>query len=87
MKDDCRFLKNGRCFKRDGRTRCNRSNESWFDSELYICEIDDVCEKSSIFGNRYFAITEEHLEKLKAGKVLYYVDEYGAFIVLKPESV
>ena len=83
---DCDLLKeNGRCKKSENGMLCKNkcSNPSWFDDELKVCEVDEVCRKNSIFGNDYFAITEEDIELLRQGKVLYSVDEYGTFIMLK----
>ena len=86
---DCDLLKdNGRCAKSYNRMLCKncRSDPSWFDDAFDVCDVDEVCRKSSVFGNKFFAITEEDIKLLKQGKVLYYVDEYGAFIMLKGEE-
>ena len=82
------ITKSGGCGKFDARHKCKdcRSNRSWFDDKLNVCPVWNVCEKASIFGNRYYKITKEQLEALKAGMVLYDVDEYGTFIVLEQEE-
>ena len=89
MKEFCDLRKdNGVCTKVRGNKKCKNcySDESWFDYRFDICEIDEVCRKDSIFGNAYFKITKKQLEALKAGKVLYWVDEYGTFIILEQED-
>lgn len=50
---------------------------------MEIIEPDEICRKSSLFGNYYLSITEKELEALKSGKVLFTIDEYGVFIGLK----
>ena len=79
---------NGRCGKRDKRYKCKPSTIEWFNDvdEMNLCEIDQVCRNTSIFGNYYFKITNEHIEQLRKGKVIYHRDEYGMFIVLEMES-
>ena len=71
------------CTKYGTGCKCSPSEIDWFDEPMQVCEIDEACRKGSIFGNYYFTITEEQLEALKDGKVLYVVDEYGMFIALE----
>ena len=75
----------GRCRKSTDLRACAKceSKAWWFDEELKVCEVDEVCRKDSIFGNSYYRITEEQLELLRQGKVLYDIDEYGTFIMLE----
>ena len=81
---ECDLYSLGKCRKLDGRQKCRPSNESWFDDpdKLEVIEVDEVCRKSSIFGNAFFKITKEQLQALSEGKVLFNRDEYGTFIAL-----
>lgn len=78
----------GRCTKYYSNSICENSISSRkdFREEFSVCDIDETCQKESIYGNRYFKIGKEELAALISGKVLYYVDEYGMFIVLKEEG-
>ena len=57
-----------------------------FDPFLEVCDVEEVCQKTSIWGNDLILINKEQLELLKAGRVLYTVDEYGTFIMLEEEA-
>lgn len=83
----CRFLlPNGRC-EFDKRKKCNFDpDELEYTDSLFAIDPEEVCGRSSIYGNRYVEITADDIEELKAGKVLCYVDEYGIFIKLKAED-
>lgn len=63
---------------------CEPSDASWLDQRMETCEMNQMCRHSSIFGNCYFYLTDEDIEALKSGKVLFYVDEYGVFIGYEP---
>lgn len=56
------------------------------ENKLDQCEIDQVCRKCSIFGNDLIVITDEDIEALKNGKVLYKVGEYGLFLAYKKDE-
>ena len=77
--------KNGRCRKFGEKSICARSvsTPEWFEDKLNECEIKRVCRLGSIFGNSFYIITDEQLEALKAGKVLFDVGEYGTFLMLE----
>lgn len=62
--------------------KVKKANREWFDEELEIIDMKDVYDKQSIFGNDFFRITDEHINALKNGKVLYKLGEYGTFIIL-----
>lgn len=83
----CDLYSNGHCKKYHKSRLCknSRSDASWFTDELEVCDVGDACRNGSIFGNAFFAITPEQLELLKQGRVLYNLDEYGTFIMLKKE--
>lgn len=86
---ECKYRnERGRCTKHHTTTKCENyiSSLKDFREEFSVCDIDESCQKESIFGNRYFKIGKEDIEALKEGKVLYYVDEYGTFIALKEEG-
>lgn len=59
------------------------------DFEAHIlrqCEIDQVANKCSIFGNDFICLTDEDIEALKNNKVLYTVGEYGLFLAYRKEK-
>lgn len=62
--------------------KVKKANREWFDEELEIIDMEEVYDKQSIFGNAFFRITDEQLDALKHGKVLYERGEYGIFIIL-----
>lgn len=85
-KKECVFWNNEECEKYSGfgkRTECKKFDIRDFDRGLYDIDMIEVCKESSIYGNRYFSITEENIEALRAGKVLCSIDEYGMFIALR----
>lgn len=88
--ENCDLLtKTGECKKYGAsRQKCkyNVSSIEWFDEQFGTCEIDEVCRRASIFGNSYYVISKEDLDDLRAGKVLFSVDEYGTFIILEADS-
>jgi hypothetical protein len=55
-----------------------------FDGKFGACEIKDVGEKDTC-GDFLYVLTDEDIEKLKIGKVLFDLvnDEYGVFIAYK----
>lgn len=58
-----------------------------FDEEMDVCELNEVREIQSCWGNSYLHITEEEIKALQEGKVLHHNDgEYGTFIVLWKEG-
>ena len=79
----------GRCKKFGSPLRkCENcmAKESWFMDTFKTCDMENVCRRTSIFGNSYYEITEEDIEALRQGKVLYDIDEYGTFIRLESRS-
>lgn len=57
-----------------------------FDEDMGVCEMHEVKDCQSRWGNSYCYITEEQIEQLKNGKVLWNCDgEYCTFIVLRKE--
>lgn len=81
--NNCDLLINNRCTKYRKNGKCQPSSLEWCDEEMKVIEADQMCRYASIFGNNYFYITEEQIEALKSGKVLYDGGEYGTFICLK----
>ncbi len=49
-------------------------------------DAETVCASGSLWGNFHFAITDQQIEDLKAGKVLYFLEEYGIFIAREGET-
>lgn len=47
---------------------------------LKRCTMEEVYDKQSIFGNDFFLLTDDDIEALKNGSVLYFVEEYGLFL-------
>ena len=60
--------------------------EPVFEDELSSIAPEEIEKNSSLFGNFCFGVTAEQLEELKAGRVLFYTDEYGIFIALVDEA-
>ena len=57
-----------------------------FDENVEMVTVKEVNDVRSRWGNSYCYITEEQVEKLKQGMVVWHDDgEYGTFIVLKEE--
>lgn len=81
--EDCEFYKDGGCVKFRNRRKCKPATMEWFDEEFAVIEMSAVCRNSSIFGNSYFVITDEEIEALKNGKVLFMLDEYGTVIAYR----
>ena len=81
--EGCDFYTDGHCtmFRKNGK--CKPSDSSWCDEDMLTIESNQICRHGSVFGNNYFYITEEQIEALREGKVLYYPGEYGTFIALK----
>ena len=67
-------------------TKCKPSTLEWCDTQFQHCDMNQMCCESSVYGNYYFYVTDEDIEALKNGKVLFYVDEYGMFIGYKKED-
>lgn len=86
QRPECSCYECGKCVKYLKAQECTPTTIDRFDERLDLCEINEVCECGSIYGNSYFAITDEDIESLKAGKVLYMVDEYGTFIAYAPKE-
>lgn len=85
---DCDFKNSkGRCTKYDYPRECKPSTIDWCDEEVEMIEAYKMCMCRSIFGNTYSFITEDQIEDLKAGKVVYINDgEYCHFIACKSPS-
>lgn len=85
---DCKFRDDkGRCTKYGRHPfKCGPFTVDSFSDKLNIIDMDEACKRGSIFGNSFFFITEEQIEKLRNGKVLFAIDEYGTFIALKKEK-
>lgn len=75
------YMPNGRCTG-NNRPCCvtKEDIESWFDETLKPIDLLDVCPQQSVFGNSFFVITDEDIEALKAGKILFVREEYGFFL-------
>ena len=83
---DCRLYKNGMCNKWRKEYKCRPTSIEEFDEVFSTCEIGETCERASIFGNCFYRLTDEDIDALKAGKVLFSVDEYGFFIAYQKKE-
>ena len=83
---DCSFYKNGMCNKWRKEHKCCPTLIEKFDEVFSTCEIGETCERESIFGNYLYRLTDEDIDALKAGKVLFSVDEYGVFIAYQKKE-
>lgn len=84
---DCSLYDNGRCLRFHSNGKCQPVTSGWFNDRLEQCEMNEVCQNNSIYGNYYFVITDEDIEALKEEKILYALDEYGTFIRYESEEV
>lgn len=84
-KPECDLYENGRCKKITMSGRCNPADINCFSDHFSQCDIDDVCRLASIYGNDLFVLTDENIEALKAGKIIFSVGEYGTFVAYKKE--
>lgn len=82
---ECELYSDSRC-SRDRRRKCKPSSLEWLDDSVEVIEPNQMCCKGSIFGNYYIGVTEEQLEALKNGKVLFTLNEYGIFIGLRKDN-
>lgn len=57
--------------------------KDWFDEELKVIELEEVRECQSNYGNNFYKITNEQIELLEKGKVLWGGGEYGIFIMVE----
>ena len=53
---------------------------------LKMCEFDEICLKSSRYGNSFYKLMPKDIEALLKGNVLYDVEEYGTFIIFDKEA-
>lgn len=75
------YLKNGRCKGNNRACRVTKEGiESWFDETFKPIDVLDVCPEQSIFGNSFFTISDEDVQALKSGKILFVRGEYGIFL-------
>ena len=85
----CRYRReDGSCAKHGNRMDipCKPSSLDWCDGPVEMIDADEICMCSSRFGNSLSFITEEQIEELKQGKVVYIDDgEYCHFIAFKNE--
>lgn len=82
----CPLYENGNCKKRNIKGRCNPVTADLFQDRFSQCNMDNVCQCCSIYGNDFFFLTDEDIDALKSGKILYCVEEYGVFLVYKEKS-
>lgn len=81
----CPYLDNGNCTKYRHRTPCDQLNGVTLEGfRLGRCDADEVCRNYSPWGNYCYIITDDDIEALKTGCVLYNVDEYGTFLIYQP---
>lgn len=81
----CPHLDNGNCTKYQNRPMCEQMNGVTPDGfRLGQCDADEMCQNYSPWGNYRYIITDDDIEALKAGRVLYDVDEYGTFLIYQP---
>lgn len=81
--EECDLYENGMCCTYRKKHKCQPASAEWFDEKFETIEMADVCRNGSLFGNDFFALTDDDINALKEGKVLFYLDEYGTFIAYK----
>ena len=73
VRDGCRRCKLKRFW-------CDGNGNQLCDEPFEVIERREMCSRSSIFGNYYLQLTEENIEALRNGKVLYAKGEYGVLV-------
>ena len=63
--------------------KCRPSSLKWFEDRFQQCDMTQVCCYTSPYGSFFFLLTDEDLESLKSGKVLFAMGEYSIFIACK----
>ena len=81
---ECQYkTEDGKC-KAYNLCECKPSTIDWCNEPVKMIPVDCICKYASYWGNSYYFITEEQLEELKNGKVIYVYDgEYSNFIAVK----
>ena len=85
----CQFYDegNGNCTRwKSPPMKCRPSSLKWFEDSFHQCDMNQVCCYTSPYGSFFFSLTDEDLEALKNGKVLFAMGEYSIFIACKEES-
>lgn len=82
---ECDLYVNGHCTKYGKNRACKPSTKDWLDDgsdyeDREFISVDQMCRKSSIFGNDYVGITQNDIDRLKNGEVIHISGEYGIFI-------
>ena len=83
--DERTKYKNGSGYCEHKGCFCN-GNGNMFSEKLSLSEVEkvekkDICQKSSIWGNYYIALTDEQIEAIKNGEVFALLhEEYNIFI-------
>lgn len=91
----CEYNKDGKCLRWGSgliSKECESlsasfvSNEHFCTDYFQVHEAEDICRVGSTRGNEFVYITDQDIEALKAGKVLFGEDEYGLFLKYKGEK-
>ena len=72
--------RNGQRYCKRKRVWCDGNGNQLCDEPFEVIDRREMCAKSSIFGNYYLQLTEENIEALRSGKVLFVGDEYGILV-------
>lgn len=88
--EQCRYKReDGSCAKHGNRRDipCKPSSIEYFRDTVEMMDVKEMCIFSSPWGNSFNFITEEQIEELRHGKVVYVNDgEYCHFIALKRDG-
>lgn len=70
-REDCQFFKDGKCTKGSCLRACSPSSREWLTDRFgQMDHVDRMCQESSDYGNRYYAITDEDIQHLITGGIL-----------------
>lgn len=88
--EQCKYKRDDGSCAKYGKRRdilCKPSTIAWCNTSVDMIDAGEICTLSSPWGNTYNFITEEQIEELKQGKVVYIDDgECCHFITFKNSS-
>ena len=83
--NSCDLYKDGHCTKFRKNGKCEPSTSEWlirdeYDTPMEYIPTDKMCRYGSIFGNDYIGLSQNDIDRIKNGEVIYISGEYGIFI-------
>lgn len=87
--EGCELYIDKRCIKWRKNGVCKPSTRDWLirgknDMPMEFIPVERICRKASIFGNKFVGLTQNDIDRLKNGEVIFIGGEYGTFIGFLP---